>query len=230
MIFGIIAPIDIAKILVDILEGVEDALVVDGLREDGGNDRAIILAQIGNNNLGMIAFGTQSEQKGLGTGVVVIGVDGDMQEVVSPDIDSQIDIHPAAHLGLGFVIFGNQNIFFIDTDNPARFENAKQSRHRQQIMSPLANPTPSRHTMDVQSGAGTAISGIAPGIHLQSQDMILSAVGRVGQEAGREIGEGFGVAQGVAAEVAIHFHFLKLALRIVVFFEARFLALWLQIA
>jgi hypothetical protein len=58
--------------LLRLLQRVEDAFVMCGLRKDLGDHRAVILAQIGDDDLRVVTLGPQGQQKGRHT-VLVIG-------------------------------------------------------------------------------------------------------------------------------------------------------------
>ena len=73
-----------------------------------------------------------------------------MQQVVSVDIDGQINIHPATHFAGWFIIFRHQNILFIDPDHSAGFEYTAQSGHRQQLVTPGTDPMVDSHPTDPQ--------------------------------------------------------------------------------
>ena len=87
--------------------------MMNGLGEDVGDVGSIIAAQVGHDDAGAVAFGPQGEQEGQGGGLVVGGIDGDVQQIVGIDIHSQVDVHPAPHLAGRFIIFGDQDILFI---------------------------------------------------------------------------------------------------------------------
>ncbi len=57
MLLGIVRAVGILNVLLRLLQSMEDAFVMDGLRKDLRNHRAVILAQIGNDDLRVIALG-----------------------------------------------------------------------------------------------------------------------------------------------------------------------------
>ena len=59
-VFGIVAAVDILDVALYILQSMEDTFVMDGLGEELGDKRTIVLAQIGDDDVGMIALGAQS--------------------------------------------------------------------------------------------------------------------------------------------------------------------------
>jgi hypothetical protein len=68
-----------------------------------------------------------------------------MQQVIGINIDRQVNVHPALHLLCRFVILGHQHIFFIDPDHATGLDQAEQGCHRQQLVTPGADPEVDRH-------------------------------------------------------------------------------------
>ena len=66
--FGIVRAVDFFEALVNYLQGVEDALVVDGLGEDLGDDISVVNAHVGDDDTGVIAFCAQGQEEGAGSG------------------------------------------------------------------------------------------------------------------------------------------------------------------
>jgi hypothetical protein len=159
------------------LQGVKDTLVMDRLGKDLGDVGAIVAPQVGDDDPGLIAFGAQGQQKGQRIVLVVMGIDGHMQQVISVDIHGQVDIHPAPHFVGRFVILGDQHIFLIHPDHPTGLDHPEQSRYRQQVIAPGTDPAVNGHTFESQGLAGAAIGAVAPGVHLQGQLFGLSAIG-----------------------------------------------------
>ncbi len=69
--FGIVRVINCLEVCLDILQGMENALVVDSFGEDTSDDGAIILAQISDDRVRGAAFGAHGEQEGAGAGFSV---------------------------------------------------------------------------------------------------------------------------------------------------------------
>jgi hypothetical protein len=59
--------VDGAAMLGNILQGVEDALVMGGGGKDAGDVGAIVAAQVGDNDVWVVPFGTQRQQEGRGS-------------------------------------------------------------------------------------------------------------------------------------------------------------------
>ena len=66
VILGVAGAVDLFQEPLCGLERMEDALMMDGLGKDLGDDRAVVLAQVGDNDVRVIAFGAQGEQEGMG--------------------------------------------------------------------------------------------------------------------------------------------------------------------
>jgi len=60
--------------------------VVLRLGEDLGNERPVVHSQVRYDDPRMIPFGPQRQQKGMGTVLVTVGVDGNMQQVIGVGI------------------------------------------------------------------------------------------------------------------------------------------------
>ena len=54
---GIVRAIDIFDVFLEILQGMKDAQMMESLREDLGDHRAVVLAQVGDDHSGVVAFG-----------------------------------------------------------------------------------------------------------------------------------------------------------------------------
>jgi hypothetical protein len=57
MLLGIARAVGVLDMLLGILQGMEGAFVMHGLREDPGDHRAVVLAQVSNDDLRMVALG-----------------------------------------------------------------------------------------------------------------------------------------------------------------------------
>ena len=90
-----------------------------GLRKDPSNHGAVVLAQIGDDDLWVVALGPQGQQEGFSTGLVVVGIDGNVQQVVGPGVGRQVDVHPAPHFAGRLVILGHQHVLLIHAEHPA---------------------------------------------------------------------------------------------------------------
>ena len=105
-----------------------------GLGKDLGDHGAVVLAQVGDDDLRVVALGAQGQQKGRGAVLVVVGIDGDVQQIVGPDVDRQVDIHPAPHVAGRLVVLGHQHILLIDADHTTASDQAEEGRDGQEIM------------------------------------------------------------------------------------------------
>ena len=128
---GIVGAVDRFDVFLDILQGMKDAEMVRGLGEDLGDDRAVVLAQVGDNDIGMIALGSESQEKGRGAGLVVMRIDRDVQQIIGPDVDGEVDVHPAAHGAVRLVVLGHQHIFLVHTDDTTASDQAEQGGNGQ---------------------------------------------------------------------------------------------------
>ena len=63
MLGGEIGAVDMFAEFQDILEGMKDAFMVKGGGKNVSNDGAIILAEIGDDDIRMVAFGAEGEQE-----------------------------------------------------------------------------------------------------------------------------------------------------------------------
>jgi len=105
------------------LFGVEDALVVAGLGKDLGHDGSIVPPQVGNDDARTVAFGPQGQQKGSRALAGVVGIEGDVQQVIGVDIHCQVDVHPTLHLARRFVVLRHQDVLLVHAHHPARADN-----------------------------------------------------------------------------------------------------------
>jgi len=62
MLFDIVWAVGVLDMFLRLLQGMEDAFVMHGLRKDLGNHRAIIPAQIGNDDLRVVTPSLRSGQ------------------------------------------------------------------------------------------------------------------------------------------------------------------------
>ena len=159
---AIIRAIEAATGGADILQGMEDTFVMDGLGKDPDNIVAVVLAQVGDDDPRLITFGVQGQQKGLGTGFVLVGIDSNVQQVIGISIHSQVNVHPTTPLAGRFVIFGHQNKLFINSDHPTGFDQTEQGRYWQQVRTPSTDPTIGSGGADTQSLAGATVGAVTP--------------------------------------------------------------------
>ena len=181
----------------------------------GGNDRSVVATQVGDHHPGVVALLPQGQQEGLGTLLGVIGVEGDVQQVIGVNVHRQVDVHPALHLGRWLVVLGHQHVLFIHAYHSAGTNHPEQRRHRQQLPPPDAHPTVGGHLADLQGLAHPPVGTVAPGIGLPGQQVHLQLVPGVGYQPGREMGKAALWTGRVAAVVAVHRHLLQLSLRVV---------------
>ena len=107
-----------------------------------------------------------------------------MQQVIGPDVDGEVDVHPAAHGAVRLVVLGTSTYFSSTPTTPlllTRPNRAATGKDR----GPGLDPAPGGQAGDPQGHAGAAVGGVAPGIHLHGQQMDFAAVAGVRQQAGR---------------------------------------------
>ncbi|OQB24382.1 MAG: hypothetical protein BWY10_02620 [Chloroflexi bacterium ADurb.Bin180] len=118
VLLGIVTTQCLPQVTADLLFSMKQALVMLCFGKHQGDDWTVVAAQIGDDHLRAIAFGPQRQQKGMGTLLCVVRVDGDVQQVVGVDIDGQVNVHPASPFAFRFVVFRHQDVLLVHADHP----------------------------------------------------------------------------------------------------------------
>jgi len=140
VLLPIVLAVDLPQLPVPGLQRVKDALMMLGLRKDAGDHRAVVLVQVGHDDLGMVHFGLERQQKcprGVAAGV---REDGDVEQVIGVNIDRHIHIHPLPVLAVRFVVRGHLDPLFVHAHHPAAAHGPEECRHGQQLAPKLAYP------------------------------------------------------------------------------------------
>ena len=85
-----------------------------------------------------------------GIGLVVVSIDGDMQQVIGVHIDRQVNVHPPLHFLRRLVVLGHQDILFVDADHAAGTDHTKERCDGQKFVSPGADPAVDGRLTDLQ--------------------------------------------------------------------------------